>query len=219
MKQASILLAGAVFMFVSNGFAGEFKLTEGKDKKICKAYKASVESLDSMAWCKSRINPEFKEFKEPEWLPKDLLNSKVLVDQAEGYLGTGNLTKGIFAERPKDLDDMVRQMVELGLSKLWEMKIDLDNDGTPDRVLRYEKGKCSYTGYNGSALIILDAQSESIDVPKTKSLEAVGAKDWHNVFVYQNEVYFDNWFDDMNEFSVHEMKNNKLKTICTLRYK
>jgi hypothetical protein len=120
--------------------------------------------------------------------------------------------------------------------------VDIDNDGQPDHLLRYEEGKCAnmFRGlefFYKSALLPLKDDQRTIDYTKTDLLVQhqdkgtkyrVGSPTYqlYQAFIYKGLVYFDKWDGgggskpvraDTNTMSVYRVLKGGTEKVCQIR--
>ena len=98
-------------------------------------------------------------------------------------------------------------------------KVDLDQDGEPDRVARYAMGICDFTRAWETAVLVLNKDREVIDTWKPPDLPSMSVH--YDVFVYKESAFLDEWLGESarNVLSVYRLKDGKGRRLCRLRYR
>lgn len=189
---------------------GQYRLIEGKDCELCKVYEASLPHRD----CPISVSATTPELQEPHWVEKDLMQWKEILNEAENVLmgGWSYAGKGVHAN-PKDVDDRYRTLTQYGLAHLWETQVDIDNDGQPDQVMRFEDGNCFAASFWGNALLVPGPVRTALNITKTRRL-AWGYQ-WHvyHVFTYKGETYIGVWAYPYEVYIV-QSKDGRAKRLC-----
>lgn len=108
---------------------------------------------------------------------------------------------------------------------MWKLspRIDIDNDGQKDSVLGWRYGRCSGPGSSsaryGTLLIVLNEDGNGVQEKKTEAIfgdpNSCGPNYYcprsseMDVFVFQNQAYFDAWFEDTGRGNA----DNRLKVV------
>ena len=192
----------------------------------------------NLTGCERNYDPALGFDVGPFWKELDplknltLLKKMMLLEQppSQGIPGT------IF-----DGDNFVREIkgqMKHGGVKFSIGKIDIDNDGRPEPVLKLRKGAC--IGHDDAlhvqyqSLIVLRNDQSTIDDHKTdlithnprksKKLSIGDSYDrLYDVFLYAGQVYFDKWeldeLDTSKEYIfVYRASGKKVSQLCKYRY-
>jgi hypothetical protein len=209
-----------VFIFPVAAFADELVLVKGKGVEVCEAYKKNLNSFDLhnkyVMACERKINPEFAEFKTPEWGKMDLWENRKILEKIARFLGErspigsekiGNELQYIYGDF-QEWEDQLRNMMEGTYAPtVEELQIDIDNDGKMENVIKYiiGNGNCPGGNFFSASLIVLNNDKSEVDIEKTKPLfrnpyrsenqPLSAGKEFtmYDVFLYRNKAYFDRW--------------------------
>jgi hypothetical protein len=159
---------------------------------VCDAFRDKV----TLEACESSVDATTRPFRTPEWEPQDLMASKDLIWQLENIAWYGDL--GFRSKRgdPKELEAYIQQKIDFDQGHLWAATVDIDNDGIPEKVLKYVDGKCQYTTFWGTALFVLDDSGTRIDVAKTKPIREGYQFANYEVLFYQGYTLVVVWAPD-----------------------
>lgn len=209
MKKIIILLFILVFISPLPAFAGEYVLQKRfptgvkdhtfevaeKNIELCKAYEKNLNSFKDLPRamvCERKINPEFTDFKKPEWKELDSWENREKVKQMEKFLWY-RWPPEKFDNEEEWLTHLRNRIKEkkLSLSETW---IDINNDGKIDHVLRYDYGECDPTNQSnfahpgGRSFFVWDDEKKQLDsMVKTKSRLR------YDIFIYKGRVYLDSF--------------------------
>lgn len=236
MKQESISFFFLI-VFVAVGtaltdvvYAGRYELIKGKGVEVCEAYQKNLNSFKPgiPMICERQVNPEMKGFQKPEWKELDAWENREMVRNVESFLG--NHPRG----NPKDdlaqWEDGLKDRAKIHHLKIELTKVDIDNDGKVDNVVKYYDGSCPMTRHYGTPLIIIN-QEKTVDIRTTLLMQnpksaaghtstGIWAGTMYDAFIYKDMTYFDRWSQSKNQtglLKVFTVKNNITKEIC--RYK
>src|SRR5436853_1689952 len=162
-KAKPLVLLLLVFSGVAQ--AESFQLQE-KGCPVCQAFNVNVR----VEGCSTSVDATTAPFRTPAWRPRDLMDSKDLILKIENFISRGDQFFHSKLDEPKRLEAWIKQLVEFDQGKLWETEVDIDNDGVPDKVVKYEAGQCLRTMFWGTALVVLDGTGTSIDVARSKPI-------------------------------------------------
>lgn len=225
----ALVLPGAAANFA---LADPYELTQGKSVEVCEAYKANLNSARysyPMA-CEREINRNLPHFNQPEWRELNAWDNRELIIELSKFLSPA--AKSIDANREYWLKTLNRN-IENGHVRLYVTKVDIDNDGKLDNVLKYQDGKCQMAHRYATPILVLDETGKHLDKQKTLPLLQNESMDrardpaggWgyamYDVFLYRGEVYFDKWSDfhtDRGFLHVYRDKKGQTKEMCTYKY-
>jgi hypothetical protein len=198
----------ALLMVVFSGVAQaeSYRLQE-KDCPVCQAFnaKVGVEGCNYIS-----VDATTAPFRTPVWEPRDLMASKDLIKKIENFISRGDQAAPTKLDDPKSLEAWIRQKIEFDLGKLWGTEVDIDNDGAPDKVVKYETGRCLMTTFWGTALVVLDAAGTSIDVVKSKPIVQHGYQGTvHEILSYKDESFVLLWYPETEEVKLIRFKNGR----------
>ncbi len=214
---------------------GYYTLTKGTSSEVCVAYVRNLNSfLEIRPYMRcerhlnpefSKIHPEFSDFSEPTWQRIDKWEYIKLVKQIIMLFDNSNDPK--FAS-PNELEDWLNTSISLHF-----IRVDIDNDKSVDRVIRYNLHSCGASQVYASPIMVVDDQMESIDVEATRHLLQNPSWDknknptggWfdamYDVFLYKGQAYFDKWSDNFNEkgyLHVFKTEQGATQEVCTLKF-
>ncbi|MDI6728499.1 MAG: hypothetical protein QMD44_06180 [Thermodesulfovibrionales bacterium] len=248
-RRIFLILVVILFLLPAIGWAGEYVLVKGKGVEVCEEYGKNLNSfylphLYVMA-CERKINPEFTEFKWPEWEEIDLWENRELLKKVEHFLGL----QGSYADPDKNIQEWEKILKDrikksyMYATIIMISQIDIDNDGKAENVIKYSDGACPGGNYFGAPLIVLNDDKSEVDIEKTKPLlqnpnrsenQPLSAG-WrfamYDVFLHKNKAYFDRWSGDrwigskdkiefLKVFLTETDKKGKISTkeICRYRF-
>jgi len=218
---------------------GVFTMLEGQGVDVCEACLKALEALPSdLTGCERNYDPALGFEVGPFWeeiSPREnlaLLKKVMLLIQPPPQGISGSIFDG------RNFDREIRGQMEHGGIELSLAKIDIDNDGRSEPVLRFRKGACIGHGealhVQYQPLLVLQADRLSVDLGKTdlvmqnpkKRKDLPFGSVWeriYDVFQYKGAVYFDKWeWDDYNtadeNFSIFQAVSNNVNPLCKYRY-
>ncbi|HIE01858.1 MAG TPA: hypothetical protein EYP59_16500 [Thiotrichaceae bacterium] len=205
---------------------GYYTLTKGTSSEMCVAYVRNLNSLIeewSYMSCDRRINSEFIDFSKPTWQNIDKREYIKLVKQIIRLFDNYNSSNAT--------ENQLEWWLKGPLS-LYSIRVDIDNDKSVDRVIRYNLHSCGASHLYASPIMIVDDQMKYLDVEASRHLlqNPFGdnkdlAGNWlyamYDVFLYKGQVYFDKWSDHFSQkYYLHVFKTEKGTTqeVCTLKF-
>lgn len=236
------VLASAAFTDVAH--AGRYELIKGKGVEVCEAYQKNLNSFKPQEpmICVREINPEMKDFKKPDWVEPDLAQARALeFDMAK-------MTSRVL-NRPEPRDESKIKVFTAKDSGWpmwrWIAKVDIDNDGVPDMLLKKQEGDCMSHAfsvniavlakdgkhYNLEASQYIDADFSALvgqlnkdPKPWNRRTAGIAKSDFsgyslYDVFLYKGVTYFDLWEINKERLHVFLRRNNKTREICTYRFR
>lgn len=218
--RAALLVAVAtlpLILTIPAANAGQYVLEKGKGVEVCEAYQKNLNSFGEPMVCERQLDPQLPDFKKPEWTkPND--------DQARSLeFDMAKYTSRVLGKpEPKSEAEIgVRTEKDIGWpAKRRLARVDVDNDGKPDIVLRQENGTCPETRAFSVNIAVLTEDVKRYDLEKSQFINAeysalVGQlkndpKPWeqrtaglsktdfrgyalYDVFQYRGTTYFDLW--------------------------
>lgn len=157
---------------------------------VCETFQAHV----TLEQCTASVDVTTTPFRTPEWEPQDLMTSKDLILKLENFISRGDQFFRSRRDEPKAWESYIQQKIDFDQGHLWATTVDIDNDGTPDKVMKYADGKCPHTTAWGTALFVLDASGTRLDVAKTKPIIEEGYMGTRSeVLIHQGETYILAW--------------------------
>lgn len=221
MKRSSGFVLGLLWLLLPNLAAAEgYEIIQGKGEELCEACLQNLlQQSAEDAVCDRQYASELG-LRKVEWAPLNLVDHTGLLMRMDNLINSGNESaKGIFENDHRKAKEYaeggaVRKL--LPTIVLERAEVDIDHDGTPDRLLRYEQGKCrrmfgGWQYFYESALVVFKDDWRSVDYPKTDLLaqhfldasDALKLRDkyrigiphyqMYQVFTYKGTVYFDRW--------------------------
>lgn len=229
---ASILFAVTDFTHIRMAGAASYELIKGKEMEMCEAYKKNLNSFSHLPYpmaCERKINSEMKDFKKPEWKEMDIWENRELIKNIE------KIVNGRSGDPDKNLEEWEKNLkwrIETRNLSIGATKVDIDNDGKGDDVIKYYDGQCGSTHLYGIPIFILNEKLTLLDVKKSEYLFQHGGKakerpfdGWHyamyDIFLYKGRVFFDMWSNSQSDtgfLHVYKTENKHTKEICTYRY-
>ena len=221
------------------GDFGVFEMLEGQGVELCEACFKALEALPSdLTGCERPYDPELG-LSAPEWTELEPQKHLALLKQVMLLVIPPDALRGIegtiydgenFRQEIKSL--MKQERIQFALAKM-----DIDNDGRPEPVLKFRHGGCGdpHPGPGSAtfqALIALRPDRKAIDQIKTNVVTQNGGKrpghpagnvfsQIYDVFNYQGQLYFDRWDNDGLEpdtFSVYQAREHSVNRLCKYRF-
>ena len=222
------------------GDFGVFEMLEGQGVELCEACFKALEALPSdLTGCERPYDAELG-LSAPEWTELDPLKNlslvkrvRLLVTPIEKEKIPGSIYDGDNFKR--EIKGLMRQ----GRVALFLAKIDIDNDGRPESVLKFRDGACvdPYDDFHVQfqPLVVLKDDRATIDRRKTdlvmqnprKRKEVPVGSVWeriYDVFQYKGRVYFDKWDHrdepnfDRETFLIYQAVGNNVTPLCKYQY-
>ena len=189
----TFIWATALTLFLS-GTAGaaDYALVEG-GSGVCKAYLQNLNSFPGhppMA-CRRPLNPKFLEFTKPDWEPLDVMKNLGLVETI-GRVRYRSLAPEQFEKWKASIKS---QVVEFHLS-LATADLDVNGDGVPEPVVRYDEGDCdpgaafTFMMPSGTTFYVLTPDRTQVDPQKTRWLDLHGRPE---LVLYKGQVFISTW--------------------------
>jgi len=225
---------GLFMVLVGMAHAGRYELVKGKGVEVCEAYKKNLNSFkpSEPMRCDRLVNPEFKDFQKPKWERIDGLANYSLIESAYEFL-----EKPSGPGRKADLEGLRENIKAQNEPYTFSTAtVDIDNDGKPERVLRYFDTCIPFgtKGRYGTPLLVVAADGRQVDSVKTSRVMHNRGHDsgpgypvgrWsyamYDVFVYRSATYFDRSSDFVGErgfLRVFSIQNNATKEVCHYKY-
>ena len=230
---------------------GEYVLVKGEGMEVCEEYGKNLNSFKlyskyDMA-CERKINPEFTEFKTPEWRKMDLWKNRKFLKKVERFLGLQQRRYGRDPHKnPKEWERLLKERIsETDFpTTIMTSQIDINNDGKKENIIRYNDGACPIGNFFGAPLIVLNDDKSEVDIEKTKPFfqnpqftipiepfSSAWQSTMYDVFFYKGKAYFDRWgiglmtgsdaAEILKVFVTETDKNGNFSTeeICRYRFK
>lgn len=205
----------------------EFIIVKGKGIEICELYQKNLNSFaplhPSYLICERNFKPEFKEFSQPQWEEIDILENKELLKKIEDFVGEHR------SNNPEEWIKEVKWDIENRHTVMKQTKVDIDNDGKKENVIKYYRGICGGTRFYGSSIVVVNNERKTIDpkkIPLGPENEPVGIGYWmYDIFNYKGKVYFDKGYHEFKNdkftyfVDIFITENNKTHKICKYRSK
>ena len=224
MKKTLFALLFVGLIWPGLAVADQYRIITGKNKPVCEFCKKNLESFyKTSITCERQYNPKFADLKPVEWTKLDVMANKDLVGKVEqfGTSGDQNAAGKTFrgstaAEFEETLTNDVRRQL-LGLSVA---HIDIDSDGMPDVILRYESGNCPRTKNSGHMMYVLTTDGKALDPEKTKQVFG-GVVEGTSVglFHYRGQTYVDVWDDLAQELIIQGPLGGYERKLCVFKYR
>ena len=231
---------------VAGGFIPHYEIIKGKGVEVCEVCLENLrrQSVEE-AVCDRKYAADLG-LSTPEWTPLDLREHADLFNRAYKLIGLGNeFAHSAEFDDPKILQEYLQggpARRRLPTVVMAVTDVDIDRDGQPDHLLRYEEGKCmkmfeGFQYFYESALLALNDDRRTVDYAKTDLLIQhqdkgakfrVGSPDYqlYQVFIYKSLVYFDKWDGgggstrprpDTNTLSVYRVMKTGTEKVCQIR--
>jgi hypothetical protein len=227
---------------------GAYEIIVGQGVELCEACLQNLlrQSAEE-AVCDRQYASELG-LSKVEWAPLNLGNHTGLLMRMDNLINSGNESaKGIFENDHRKAKEYaeggpVRKL--LPTIVLEKAEVDIDHDGIPDRLLRYEQGKCrnmfgGWQYFYEAALVLFKDDWRSIDYVKTdlliqypflEELKSKYRDKWrtnifglqlYQVFTYKGSIYFDRWDGgsgpDTNTLSIYQVDRDRARRLCQFR--
>jgi hypothetical protein len=220
--------------------AGEYELVIGKGRELCEVCRQNIERMTAHPACERAYSADLG-LGAPQWKPFELQKNFGTMKQVMKYLRTGNeFAKDEYMMGEEQYEAQLREAVAKGLLKWVSVaKIDIDNDGLPDLVLRLRGGVCPrrYQGYNlayDTPIVVLKGDRSGLDRGKSdllsqnpyRSPDYLGDRNYqiYDVFTYRGKTYFDRWNDTAAEderqrftLTIYEIQDGKVTLDCQFK--
>lgn len=224
-KYKAIVASTALLLTTAPVLAGQYELVKGKGVEVCEAYAKNLNSFNSTEpmRCERTVNPNFKDFQKPKWVRFDGLANYTLIESAYEFL-----EKPSGPGRKADLEGLRENIKAQNAPYTFSTAtVDIDNDGKPERVLRYFDTCIPFgtKGRYGTPLLVVAADGQQLDSGKSKKLMGDNVPlNWgyimYDVFMYKSATYFDYWVDYVGnqELRVSSTRNGTTAEICRYKY-
>jgi uncharacterized protein YecT (DUF1311 family) len=164
------------------GFVGEYFVTQSKGP-VCVAFTRNLNQFRKLHFdeCHPRLSEKFPEFSRPEWteIPFDLSIAKLAVAPALVWDPGKPLKKSAdwYLQRWLRGTESLRANSQI---KMWQTKIDIDNDGKVDTLIRVQYANPASSlpvadlgcTYSGSGLYLAQAATDKYRVNFSRGLSA-----------------------------------------------
>jgi hypothetical protein len=217
--------------------AGDYQLILGKGIEVCEACLKNLQQQPVEAAVCDRQYATDLGFSAPEWTPLDP------GEHAEFYKRIINLIdEGDEFTRNPNLDDPKNFQRAIEFDRLALTTTNIDNDGEPERLLRWSHGTClnMFRGFfyrYMSVLLVLAKDQRMVDRSKSDLLLQHASKgpkylvgdphlQLYQVFTYKGTVYFDKWDGggesdhpeiNANTLSVYRLNKGQTNKTCQIR--
>lgn len=213
--------------------AGNYELVKGGGVEVCEAYLENLNSFDNYMPmnCSRDVNPKLKMLSKPAWQNIDAVKNFELLQAVDKFLSP--LTH---MHVTPEYINLLKSGARGGGIFMFQTEIDIDNDGNPETVLKYEWGPCTPEGKAidwGTPIVVLDKPMTAVQAEKTLPLLQNMTGDrakyptggWklsmYDVFRYNGMTYFDKWSDlvaEGNRLHVYVIEKSQTTEICTYRF-
>jgi hypothetical protein len=217
-----IAMICALTLVYHDAGADQYRLTTGKKEPVCELCKKNLDSFHNTSiTCGRQYNPKFTDLKPVEWTKLDVMANKELVMKVDQYAASGdqNATGKTFrggtkAEFERSLsDDVRREMLSLSMTRT-----DVNADGVPDVLLRYESGTCPLTKNSAHLVYVLTPDGTALDPEKmNKMLGGVVVGTSVGLFQYRGKMYVDIWDDLAQELFVQGPLDAYERKLCAFK--
>ena len=264
---ATVAAAQALFWALPASYAaptraGSLELLEGADNSICVQYKGYVEFQErnakakakaagnvrwqEMLMCTRQILASSPGFAQPTWReinPSEHLTlaqsviTNMTYDLAQGQPSTEIAALIANPRHARGMKSAVLANYRSGRDKWWLAEADIDNDGIPDRLVKFKQGPCN--DYPPESLryeivvMVLNEMGDEVSTAATRRVVKGGAAGTLNamassfdVFQYRGKTYLDHWRNEgerdgkatsVQTLSVYLNENGQRALVCRLR--
>lgn len=204
MKKKIITLVLFLLFLPVLCWAGEYVLVEGKDKEVCKAYGKNLNSFKSLPHamvCERKIDPKFTDFKKTEWQKLDVWENREIVRKMDRYLWNSRTEnqKEAFDKNTEQWLEKLKERIKNNEIAISHTRVDIDNNGKLDNVIRYEMGTCSDANENsfsrplGYLLVVFNEDMTAVN----ERLSNFTGTFQLGIFIYKGRTYLDYWGGDL----------------------
>jgi hypothetical protein len=190
-------------LIVDLASAGDYVLVLGKGFEVCEAHLKNLNAFPDHPpmVCDRPLNPKVEELKKPEWQPLPVLEHLDLLRQVEQTLR--GMTDEQWEAQKGQWAEKVKERVAKGWLSLSTSELDVDRDGTLERVLRDvndtlgcdPKNQSTFANPGGIKLLVLTPDQRGIDAWKNGNFNLLGRR--HEVFLYKGRVYLTGWVGNL----------------------
>lgn len=238
-----LMFALCGLLLATTASAGRYELVKGKGVEVCEAYEKNLSSLQPTEpmICERRINPQMKNFKEPDWTRPTMEQVRAL------EFDMARLTSRVLNQpEPKSESEITARTED---SPGWPAKreianVDIDNNGTPEIVLKQQDGVCPMHRAFSVNIAVLTKDGMHYDLEKSRFINIDFSKraaklendsrpasrqtagmDWdqfwgytlYDIFLYKGVAYFDLWemgeeYPSLSSGRLHVFLNKDKKT-------
>ena len=213
--------------------AGDYELVVGKGTPLCEACLKNLEQMTTHPVCDHVYRPQLG-LGSPAWEKLDVYKHKNLYKRASKYLGFGDeFANNHILDDDEQLQKYLSHEIPGGLA-MHRAQVDLDNDGTPEQVLKLTSHECRSTRLMyGTDLVVFSpnldgvkkAVSDQIKQTYVESTDQAGANQTYGVFTYRGKTYFDLWnayYRDVarrhhDGLTIYAIESGTMKTLCELQ--
>lgn len=183
---------------------GTYTTTPDNVKNICQLYLKEVIEYNNHKpmVCERTFNPKAHQFSRPEWKKLDTEEAIEYLKKTIYYSVSQNLSlKNNPEKRAKVLNQRLKKGYEQTIQGEYiyqAAKFDIDNDGSPDKVLRMfdsnqvygcsEKKEVNWTLGNTSGSYVVFDKNNEVDEMKTRSIVL-----YYGIMQVNGYSYFDRW--------------------------
>ncbi len=194
---AATLMAGTDYLLADQfrvDRSGNTALAPPTDKDVCKAYLANLNSLadSSNLECARPVNPQFTDFRKPQWTVLNPLEHAALARKFDEAL---RAKPNPYADEAGWLARF-KERVEKNEVSLSVARIDIDNDGVAEHLVRYERGgRCDGSSparvkYSGASIFVVnEAMTELRGPSRNGTFLLPGVR--YDAFIFRGRPYFD----------------------------
>lgn len=214
---ANVAAAASLLLAIPVAHGGHYELVEGKGVEVCEAYGKNLNSFGDPMVCERQINPRLSDFRKPNWAKPSPSQTRAL----EFHLAM-LVSRALGRPEPKsEAEIKVRTEEDAGWpAKRRIARVDIDNDGTLETLLKQEDGTCPESRGFSVRIAVLTKDEKHYDLERSKYIDvefdrliaqlekdqALGQRrtagiarneiqggSLYDIFVYKNVSYFDLW--------------------------
>lgn len=199
MKKPVAYLFLLAQLIPSTVFAGDYKMILGKGIEVCEAYLKNLNSFpkEPPMVCERKLNPSMPDLKRPAWQPLEAKQNFELVKEIDRVMH--HVAKAEYEQYSEKYMHFLKKGVETGVIQLSVAELDVNQDGTPEKVLQYESADCNpsnefdFAMPGGRTYLVLTDDFSGIDEQKTKWFTVGGRL---GLFLFKGQVFIDHWDGD-----------------------
>lgn len=197
-----------------SAYGGQYRLIKGEGIEVCEAYAKNLNSFEKRfpMWCERKLNPAMSDFSKPLWEKMNVRQNLGLlraIEEQFDFLG--------FGQRPeanlKRWEHYVEGKINDGHLRLDLTRVDINNDGRLDSVIKFNEGRCPSTHRFLTALLVLNEDKSAVDIKSMHLFQNPqpplpytigGGTDYamYDVFIYRGRSYFDRWSQSKDQTGI-----------------
>jgi len=216
-----------------SAYGGQYRLIKGEGIEVCEAYAKNLNSFENRfpMWCERKLNPAMSDFSKPLWEkmdPREHMDLLKTIERDFDFLLFGDINRNL-----KEWERYTNGKIEIAHLRMWQTRVDINNDGQADNLIKLHEGDCPSTRHFAIALLLLNESKTAIDIKSVHLFQNINATTsvgggtgfaMYDVFAYKDKVYFDRWSQSKIEtgflrvfVTEHFVPGGFTEEICTYR--